>query len=80
LRVEEIVADAHARGEGFVPECNDVIGVIVNPIDETNATIAQITVIEVPLLCEPIYVRETAWGRGSVRFKTGWGSYGSFCP
>jgi hypothetical protein len=79
-RVDEIVADAYARGEGFVPGCNELAGVILNPIDEQNGTVAQITIIEVPLRCQPVFSRETAWGSGGYKFRTGWGSYFRCCP
>ena len=79
-RVDEIVADAYTRGEGFLPGCNQIVSVLVNPTNEQGQTIAQVTILEVPLRCEPVLARETAWGMGSTRFKTGWGSHFRCCP
>lgn len=79
-RVDEIVSEAYARGEGYQPGCNDIAGVLVHPTDEQGLTTAQVTILEVPLRCQPVLARETAWGMGSTRFKTGWGSHFRCCP
>jgi hypothetical protein len=50
-RVNEILADAYAYGEDFVPDCDEIVAVILNPISgggtQQQVTIAQITLIEV---------------------------------
>jgi hypothetical protein len=75
-RVDEILDDASSNGEGFEPECGDVVAVILAPIDDSQFPIAQVTFAEVELPCIPIYQEETAWGDG-VEFNTGknWATY-----
>jgi hypothetical protein len=63
-RVNEILAAAYANGEGFVPDCGDVIVVILAPVNGQQVIIAQVTTIEVEVPCIPIYRFETAWGEG----------------
>jgi hypothetical protein len=57
-RVNEILAGANANGEGFVPDCNDYIAVVLQPVlpDGTTTSaqviaVAQVTMIEVGLEC-----------------------------
>jgi len=59
LRVDEIIAEANAAGDGFVPACGDQVAVILQPVNCTNpggtyqqVTIAQVTVVDVPGICE----------------------------
>jgi len=62
-RVDEIVAAAQANGEGFEPGCDDLVVVILQPVvGEDTVTVAQITIVGVPLPCE--CGSETAWGDG----------------
>lgn len=77
---DEIVAEALAYGDGFVPGCGDEVAVLLVPVDATGAVTAQITIAQVGFLavgleCPPIYQDETAWGEGTTDFRTGWGSY-----
>jgi hypothetical protein len=79
-RVDEILADALANGEGFVPECDGSVAVILNPIREDGSTgaqitIAQVTFAEVGIGCEPLYQDETAWASGMAFEGNGWAMY-----
>jgi hypothetical protein len=65
--VGEIVADALANGEGFVPGCGDVMAVILEPLWEV-----QILIIEVPMPCVQ---DETAWGDGLDFPGENWATY-----
>lgn len=78
--VDEILADAAAMGEGFVPGCGDEVAVLLVPIDAYGTTTAQITIAQVGFAaigieCPPIYEHETAWGEGTDLFRSGWGSW-----
>jgi hypothetical protein len=63
-RVAEILAAAQSNGEGYEPGCYDYVAVILVPVTGSGAAqqviIAQVTLIEVPILCETL--DETAWG------------------
>jgi hypothetical protein len=54
----EIVAAARANGEGFVPGCGEVVGVLLDGSPEYR----QHLLIPVPVPCIPIYADETIWG------------------
>lgn len=61
-RVNVILADAEANGEGYVPECGESTILIVNPVlrgscdlnTELTATAGQVFIIEVPVECASI--------------------------
>lgn len=61
-RVEAILADAVANGEGFVPACGQTTFVLLNPVlvnacdlnTANTATIAQLMIVEVPVECAAI--------------------------
>ena len=73
--VEEIIAAAYANGEGFVPGCDDVIGIIFQPVDDSQIVIAQATFAGVGVPCDPIYEYATGWGDG-IRFTNkSWATY-----
>ena len=79
-RVDEILADAATYGVYFEPACEERIAVLLVPTNGSSTTaqivIAQITVIEVGLPCEPLSsYDETAWGEGDLAFKQSWASY-----
>ncbi len=85
--VDAIIADAYENGEGFVPECDDKVFIIMNPggdiedpVIKSQVTIVQVTVIEFPNVCETVYTdTETAWGQG-VDFSDGsWAMYFKYC-
>jgi hypothetical protein len=73
-KVDEILADAYANGEGFVPGCGDVVAVILAPVDGSQVTVAQVTFAEIGVPCIPVYQEETAWGEGTG-FGKGWAMY-----
>jgi hypothetical protein len=51
-RVNEILAAANANGEGFVPDCNDYIAVVLEPVTGHQViAVTQVTLIEVGLEC-----------------------------
>ena len=52
-RVDEILADALAEGEGFEPDCDQYIGVILDPVGNNQLTIAQVTMALIPGSCDP---------------------------
>jgi|PlaIllAssembly_1097288.scaffolds.fasta_scaffold80791_1 hypothetical protein len=73
--VDEIVAAAYANGEGFVPGCNDLVGIIFQPIDASQIIIAQATFAGVGVPCDPIFEYETAWGDGFDFSGDNWATY-----
>ncbi len=74
-RVDEILADAQANGEGFEPGCGDSIAIILAPIEGQQVLVAQVTFIDVDLECTPIYQTETAWGDGCDFPGKNWATY-----
>ncbi len=52
-RVDEIVAEAEAMGDGYEPTCDGVIGVILAPVGNQQVTLAQVTVALIPGACDP---------------------------
>jgi len=76
-RVDEILADAAAFGEGFEPECGDVVAVILIPVNAVQITIAQVTLIDVGVPCD--WQEETAWGFGDNPFGRAWGWFFECC-
>lgn len=76
-RVDEILAAADADGEGFEPECGDVVAVILDPVNAIQITIAQVTLIDVEVPCES--QEETAWGWGLIDFTRAWGWFFECC-
>ena len=85
-RADEIVADALAYGEGFVPGCGESVAIILRPVNSTGDTVAQVTIaqvtfVELGIECPPIYCEETAWAwvEGAEQFKQGWGWTFEYC-
>jgi hypothetical protein len=82
-RVDEILADAYANGEGYVPGGADDCGfvaVILRPISaNAQITIAQVTLAALPGTCIEITEDETAWGFGPCQLDKGWGWSFSCC-
>jgi hypothetical protein len=72
-RVNEILADATANGEGFEPGCGDVLAVILQPVSGAQITIAQVTLAEVDVPCYDL--SETAWGFGTTFAGKQWGMH-----
>jgi hypothetical protein len=75
--VDEIVADADANGEGFVPGCDELIVVILVPHTSTGEAV-QANIVALPLSCDEQCNSETAWARllgYSVEFTKKWGWY-----
>jgi hypothetical protein len=72
-RVDEILAAALANGEGFVPGCNDLVAVVLAPVNTNQVIIAQVTLIDVMVPCYPI--DETAWGEGDDFPGKNWAMY-----
>jgi hypothetical protein len=60
-RVNEILADAFANGEGFVPGCMEWIALILEPLGDWEL---QILFIQVQIPCVPSYETDTAWAAG----------------
>lgn len=73
-RAEEIVEAAKANGEGFIPGCFDLIGVILVPFAGDLCPSAQIVLIPVVLPCVPVEC-ETAWGDGFDFPGKNWAKY-----
>lgn len=74
-RVDQLLADAIANGEGFVPSCDEVMAVIIVPPAISAEELVQSVLIEVPAPC-----CETAWGGTAVELggdddsdENGWG-------
>jgi hypothetical protein len=73
-RADELADRAYLYGQDFTPECDDKIAVVLQPVNAsggTNAqvTIAQVTFAELEIPCEGR--EETAWGEG------GYDAYGN---
>jgi len=73
-RVNEIVADATAHGENFVPGCGQVLAVILDPT-EIVWPVGQLAIIEVPITCGYETHCETAWGNGIQFPSPNWAMY-----
>ena len=75
---QELYDAAFANGDGFIPAFSrgEMLGVIVVPVDPLGPLFAThqviLTVYKPP--CTPTYKGETAWARGGIPFRTGWGS------
>ena len=82
--VDAILEDAYANGEGFIPTCEQMIGIILKPVDLGT----QISIIGVYTPCTSVGTDETAWASASFssegsadsyrndnQFKQGWGWY-----
>jgi hypothetical protein len=63
-KVDEIVSNAIALGEGFVPRCGQVLAIILETTEYVGV-IGQLAIIEVPITCEYETQCETAWGNGT---------------
>ncbi len=74
-RVNEILTAAYANGEGFIPECGDIIGIILVPVNGAQKIIAQAVVGEIEVPCIPIYCSETAWAQGPEFPGSSWAMY-----
>lgn len=79
-RAQALVAAALAQGEGYAPGCLDAMVLLLVPIDPNGdpvaqIIIAQVTVVDVDLACDPILRNETAWASGDTRFRRSWASY-----
>jgi len=74
-RANEIIADAQANGEGFVPGCGDYVGVIFVPSNNAQITVAQVTMAQVENACVPVYQSETAWPQGEGFPGKNWAMY-----
>lgn len=80
VNVLAIVTDVLANGPGFLPQPGQLLAVIVDPqmpVDVLgNVKHYQPLIIGVPFHSTPGSGGcETAWAAGTVRFRTGWGSY-----
>lgn len=79
--IDEIVADAYANGEGYVPGCGDVVAVALASYNDAGKINAQVIIAQVELECEPIYEfsSESAWAWGENELNPGqngrWGWY-----
>jgi hypothetical protein len=54
--------DALANGDGFVPDCDELLALVLIPVDDKQRIIAQVVTAAVELSC----VGATAWGDGGV--------------
>lgn len=73
-RVDEILDAAYANGEGFVPGCNDYLGVLLAPtFSWCSDYCKQIILIQVPVTCGTI--DETAWASGTNFPGKNWATY-----
>ena len=76
-QVAEILAGANQYGLYYEPDCNEFVGVLLQPFTPQGLP-AQPVIIPVPLPCEPILDDETAWAFGDgQRFieQGNWGTY-----
>ncbi len=83
-RVNEILCKAWINGHGFEPDCGDLVGVILVPVEYCGGPWNfQFIIIPVPTECDGGGRRETAWALAGDGFEcgdvSGWGSYMQFC-
>ena len=71
-RVDEILADVGANGEGYIPGCGDVFAVILDCIDPDDG---QTSIIPIPIECTEDWNCETAWGDGFDFPGKNWATY-----
>jgi Flp pilus assembly pilin Flp len=65
-RVDRILEEVNANGEGFVPDCEGgVVAMILQPTKNDGRTAGQVTIIETPMAaigaCVPATEDQTAW-------------------
>jgi len=73
---DEIMADAYAYGEGYVPGCGGLVAVALPPASgASHVTIIEVSYAQMGLGCNPVYDIETAWGWGTNNLPKGWGWY-----
>lgn len=58
-----ILDDAYANGEGFVPTCGQLVGILLFPRDPVTGEYKQPNIIMRPINCVQ-YGNETVWGKG----------------
>jgi hypothetical protein len=76
-RADELADRAYVHHREFVPECDDVVALVLQPINTTSQiTIAQITMAELDVPCES--QEETAWGQGDPFTNSSWAMYTPF--
>ena len=75
-KISEIVTDALDNGEGFVPSCGGVFGVIIVPRNRDHS-LAQVLIASFPLNCHFHCSggEETAWGKGCDFPGRNWAMY-----
>jgi hypothetical protein len=73
-RVDEIHEKALANGEGFIPNCNQEMMVVLVPVGKNRAIIAQPIAITIPVPCIPATQTATAAIRTIYRSDNKWGS------
>ncbi len=69
VRIDEIIEQATANGEGFIPECGDLISIVLVPLEDLQSVI-----ISVPLPCGD-ECEETAWAEGCDFPGNNWAMY-----
>lgn len=87
-RVNWIKAEALENGELFIPDCGNVVAVVLVPVGldgmplKVQITIAQITIINFPVECGPpsyFDMDETAWADGLPFRGRNWAMYFTYC-
>lgn len=83
-KLEELLIMAYTYGEGYVPGCDDIMAVVMEPYKSLSQfnlpDIAQVTIIEVAVSdymggCNNNYGEETAWGMGLPFGGNSWAMY-----
>ncbi len=82
-RVDKILEEAYNSGEGFLPQCDDKIAIILLPDDMAQPfqiTISTVFLTEFPSACEPVCGKtETAWAAGYDFGGSNWAMYFTYC-
>ena len=73
-RITEIVNDATDNGDEFIPGCDELLAVILEPTEITE-DVGQLAIIGVPIPCEYEEGCETAWGQGTDFTQPNWAMY-----
>lgn len=75
--VDAIVAAAQANGEGYVPPCNGVVGVVMVPVDSSGGPVQVVAAQSVPttlgIPCQTTV--NTAWAQGPAFGGKDWAMY-----
>ena len=77
-RALELMNDAMAHGENYLPSCHGKIAVVVDPQifgTKGQTLIMPMLLTDLGIECKPIGKESTAWALGKSKLPWGWGTY-----